>query len=192
MRPVSEVEVLGSQQPITYEWNRAKRFWTPLSLIAIDLADLRPAEARRLERVLLGCVRDVDIVCRAGELVLCIILPCTNRTGAEAEVERLRHRLTAGGCEGASFGLAIAFDEADSPEMLLACATRRAGGARSQAGPARLGLMAPPPSQTLEVAVSDVPPLCESMPPTLPFDAPPTWVEPLGSITDRPTLQAHV
>ncbi len=128
---------------LEHEWRRAERFWTPLSLLAIDVEGIEAigAEAgaegvRRAfawigELLACGC-RDVDIAARVGRTAFAIILPSTNRTGAEAEVLRLRavlrqnpppiHQVDL----DLSFGLAVAFDDAQTPLELLMLADEAA------------------------------------------------------------------
>jgi diguanylate cyclase (GGDEF)-like protein len=119
---------------LEHEWIRAERFWTPLSLIAIDLDDINRLYASDgADGVrgalgwlggLLGCsCRDIDVVARVGRSSFAVILPGTNRTGAEAELKRLRsiaYDRSVPGCDlHVSFGLAVAFDEAQTPLELL-------------------------------------------------------------------------
>ena len=128
---------------LEHEWLRAERFWTPLSLIAMDLAGIDElhqraalqggdgaARVRQLlswcGEMLLRCCRDVDIPCRVGRMSFAIILPATNRTGAEAEIARLRELTSAFRGIDLSFGLAVAFDEAQTPLELLMLADESA------------------------------------------------------------------
>jgi len=124
---------------LRYEWNRAERFWTPLSLVAVgvddfkglaDTAGLAAAQAvlRRCARLLSDHCRDVDIPCRVGECEFAIIMPATNRCAAEAEMSHLRRLWLATDELPAlphldevfvGFGMAVAFDEAQTPLELL-------------------------------------------------------------------------
>ncbi|RLB61539.1 MAG: hypothetical protein DRI90_11150 [Deltaproteobacteria bacterium] len=126
-------------QRLRYEWNRAERFWTPLSLVVlsvddfkwwVDTAGLTAAQAvlRRCSRLLSDHCREVDIPCRVSDCEFAVILPGTNRTGTEAEVSRLRKQwlrtselpaLPETCAVNISFGMAVAFDEAQSPLELL-------------------------------------------------------------------------
>lgn len=114
---------------LSYEWRRAQSTWTALSLVYIDVSAWAPEpsgdgrrepftapEMRRLALLLDDACRDIDIPCRVGRSAFAIILPNTNRTGAEAEVKRLRGVL---GDEALGFGMAVAVDEAQSPLELL-------------------------------------------------------------------------
>ena len=84
------VQELRQEDRLAYEWARARRFWTPLSLIAIDTSTLGDAWAREaVAKWLAATAREVDVVCRSGKSTFCVILPATNRTGAEAELARL-------------------------------------------------------------------------------------------------------
>jgi len=122
---------------LTHEWARAQQFWTSLSLIAVDLDDLKAiadAAGRKAAQQALAWVgeflrrhcREVDIACRVGPWAFAVILPATNRTGAEAEMARLQQlarreqpTLPTGLCVHLSFGMAVAFDDAQTPLELL-------------------------------------------------------------------------
>ncbi len=124
---------------LRYEWARAERFWTPLSLVTLgvddfkwlgDTAGLGAAEAvlHRCASLLSDHCRDVDIPCRIGDCEFAVILPATNRTAAEAEVSRLRRlwmrvselpALPEMGDVYVGFGMAVAFDDAQTPLELL-------------------------------------------------------------------------
>ena len=109
---------------LEHEWRRALHFWTPLSLIAIDVGDTETLRERgELERAvadLAGLIdtsrRDIDIPCRVGSTSFALLLPGTGRLGAEAELKRLESaaarqpELVAGLTLG--FGMAVAFDDA--------------------------------------------------------------------------------
>jgi diguanylate cyclase (GGDEF)-like protein len=125
---------------LTHEWLRAERFWTPLSLIAIDLDGIEPLHRRAgatavrgvlgfVGELLRGNKRDVDIAGRVANTSFALILPATNRTGAEAEIARLRRLVgQRAPCDGIafSFGMAVAFDEALTPLELLMLADEAA------------------------------------------------------------------
>ena len=124
---------------LRYEWNRAERFWTPLSLLALAVDDpvgLVDRGGEGAARAVLGrCAhllrdhcRDVDIPCRIGDWEFAVILPATNRTAAEAELSHLRRLWRATDELPAlpqlddvfvGFGMAVAFDEAQTPLELL-------------------------------------------------------------------------
>jgi diguanylate cyclase len=143
-----------------YEWRRAEHFWTPLSLLFVEVHDLRAvagaAGSEAAERLLAfvgtfleGHCRDVDLPCRVGAATFGVILPGTNRTGAEAELQRLERLLRrapgapvfpAGVEWAASFGAAVAFDDAATPFDLVMMADeatllRRSGGAATRTLP---------------------------------------------------------
>jgi diguanylate cyclase (GGDEF)-like protein len=125
---------------LAYEWKRAERFWTPLSLVFAEIVDLRAvagaAGSEEAERVLSwmgaflrGSCRDVDLPCRVGAATFGILLPGTNRTGAEAEVARLDRLLdraavpvVPGVAWTLGFGIAVAFDDAETPLDLVTMA----------------------------------------------------------------------
>ena len=114
---------------LSYEWRRAQASWTALALLHIDVSAWAPPsrvdgrrepytapEMRRIALLLDDVSRDIDVACRVGRTSIAIILPNTNRTGAEAECKRLRELLDD---EALGFGMAVAFDEAQSPLELL-------------------------------------------------------------------------
>lgn len=114
---------------ISYEWRRAQASWTALALVHIDVSAWAPPsrvdgrrepftapEMRRIALLLDDVCREIDVPCRVGRTSIAIILPNTNRTGAEAECKRLADLL---GDEALGFGMAVAFDEAQSPLELL-------------------------------------------------------------------------
>jgi diguanylate cyclase (GGDEF)-like protein len=89
---------------LNYEVRRASRYKRPLSLlfVTIDALDaivdsqgLRGENAvvLRCGKVLLSCVRDVDIAGRCRDDCFGIILPETPRTGAEVAAERMRTKM---------------------------------------------------------------------------------------------------
>lgn len=133
------MEVLRRTDPLWHEWARAKRYWSPLSLIAIDASGLiDPCAFELVRQWLMAACRDVDIACRTGDAQFCIILPSTNRTGAEAELARLIAEAdeaidTRLGKVG--FGLAVAFDEANTPLELKMLAERDAQVDRQRPDP---------------------------------------------------------
>ncbi|MEQ9323231.1 MAG: GGDEF domain-containing protein, partial [Polyangiaceae bacterium] len=117
---------------LSYEWRRAQASWTALALIHIDVSAWAPPsrvdgrepftapEMRRIALRLDDVCREIDVACRVGRTSIAIILPNTNRTGAEAECKRLADLL---GDEALGFGMAVAFDEAQSPLELLMLAS---------------------------------------------------------------------
>lgn len=89
---------------LAYELRRANRYDRALSLllIAVDGLDrvnkqfgIEPRDVIVTEtaRVLLACIRDVDIAGRCREDAFGVILPETPRGGAEVAAERIRTRL---------------------------------------------------------------------------------------------------
>jgi diguanylate cyclase (GGDEF)-like protein len=114
---------------LSYEWRRAQATWTALSLVYIDVSAWAPEppssgrrepftvpEMRRIALLLDDACRDIDVPCRVSRHGFAIILPNTNRTGAEAESKRLREALDD---EALGIGMAVAVDEAQSPLELL-------------------------------------------------------------------------
>ncbi len=161
MHRATSVEELRDHDRLVYEWARAEHFWTPLSLIAVDASGLSDAWSKaEVGRWLIRTCRPVDVVCRTSAASFCVILPCTNRTGAEAELLRLlceaEHALD-GRAGKVGFGLAVAFDEANTALELKMLAERDAR------------------------ADSDRPDAYER--PTVPHFGPETWIEPLEALT---------
>jgi diguanylate cyclase (GGDEF)-like protein len=89
---------------LNYEVRRAIRYKRPLSMlfVTIDALDaiveshgLRGENAvvLRCGKVLLGCVRDVDVAGRCRDDSFGVILPETPRTGAEIAAERMRTKM---------------------------------------------------------------------------------------------------
>jgi len=89
---------------LNYEVKRAIRYKRPLSLLFVTIDRLaRVVENHGLNgenavilacgKVLLGCVRDVDVAGRCRDDSFGIILPETPRAGAEIAAERIRTRM---------------------------------------------------------------------------------------------------
>ncbi len=127
-------------QRLSYEWTRACRSWTPLSIVVLAVDDMfllrhalgHVASERLLKQLgtwLPQMCREVDVACRIGELELALIMPETNRTAAEVEMKRLDEAfrrwlssstlLSAGVELTLSFGMAMAFADAQTPMELV-------------------------------------------------------------------------
>jgi len=89
---------------LNYEVRRATRYKRPLSLLfvtvdnlakVVEVYGLRGENAVILScgKVLLGCVRDVDVAGRCRDDSFGVILPETPRTGAEVAAERMRTKM---------------------------------------------------------------------------------------------------
>jgi len=89
---------------LNYEVRRATRYKRPLSLLFVTVDNLaRVVEEYGLRgenavilscgKVLLGCVRDVDVAGRCRDDSFGVILPETPRTGAEVAAERMRTKM---------------------------------------------------------------------------------------------------
>jgi diguanylate cyclase (GGDEF)-like protein len=120
---------------LEHEWDRAEQLWTPLSLILIgidELAHLHETLGVAAVHELLAQIgmhleergRSVDVRCRIASDTLAVILPATNRTGAESELQRLEDEMqdvTASLPVDVQlcFGMAVAFDEAQTPLELV-------------------------------------------------------------------------
>ncbi len=108
------------------EMCRADRFEQPLSLVIVDIGDLRSineragtAEGERVLRWVADLVarncRECDVPCRISEQEFAVILPNTEHDGAQTLIQRLTHTLRhcgdapilrGGVSVGLSFGLA--------------------------------------------------------------------------------------
>lgn len=161
MHAAASFQELRHDDRLMYEWARARRFWTPLSLIAVDASSLGDAwEREAVGRWLARACREVDVACRTGAASFCVILPSTNRTGAEAELARLLHEAeeTLDQRSGkVGFGFAVAFDDANTPVELKMLAERDADADRQR----------PDPHER----------------PTIPQFGSQTWIEPLEALT---------
>jgi len=123
---------------LIHEWNRAEHSWTPLSLIVVTVHELQTIRevagaaaaahiVRKVAEVLAMNGREVDIPCRIGSDTFAIILPATNRIGAEAEMRRLCElwrsvelpALEGGMTALLALGMAVAIDDAETPLELL-------------------------------------------------------------------------
>jgi diguanylate cyclase (GGDEF)-like protein len=148
---------------LDYEWSRATCFWTPLSLLYVGvdgLMELRHRAGPRASlelvraaaRLLDAACRDVDIVCRIAPDGFAVILPGTNRLGAEAIAMRFEELWngTAWPAPGVelAFGLGVAFGESRSPGELVRMASeallRDRGGMRPSSAPTEPSLARPP------------------------------------------------
>ncbi len=124
---------------LNYETKRAIRYKRPLSLLFVTVDKLsRVGEHHGLNgenavilacgRVLLGCVRDVDVAGRCRDDSFGIILPETPRAGAEIAAERIRTRMEDLGVDFGSttifctvtVGGASLEDGVDKPDELIA------------------------------------------------------------------------
>src|SRR5690606_26643249 len=118
---------------LDYEWRRALRFWTPLSLVVIDLGDAQRLieergrgayghTLRALAELVETHRRDVDIAGRVASNSFAVLLPGTGRLGAEAELSRLEAALAPRADALAitlGLGMAVAFDDAETSLELL-------------------------------------------------------------------------
>ena len=89
---------------LNYESRRASRYGRDLSLLLVCIDGLSQVTGRyglaaenavvlAAGRVLLGCVRDVDIAGRCRDDTFGVILPETGQTGAEVAAERIRTKM---------------------------------------------------------------------------------------------------
>jgi len=91
------------QQSFRVEMNRARRHRMPISLLMMDIDNFKKFNdklghirgdgiLKEIALLLVNNVRDIDIVARYGGDEFSIILPQTNREGAESVIKRIRER----------------------------------------------------------------------------------------------------
>lgn len=122
------------------EFERARRYRYPLSLLVIDLKNFKPINDHfghavgdqalvAVARVLAQLQRSGDMVFRWGGDEFAVLLPQTDRDGARAAANRLLEALSTirfeGFCISANIGAASFPQEADSAQMLLNLADQR-------------------------------------------------------------------
>ena len=126
------------------EFERARRYDTPLSLLVCDLDDFKRLNdthghafgdqvlRRVAEALQAGVRRNVDLVGRYGGEEMVVLLPHTDAEAAYTVAEKLRAAVAALGPEletdlpvSVSIGLASLEDEVDDPEALFRCADER-------------------------------------------------------------------
>jgi diguanylate cyclase (GGDEF)-like protein len=125
------------------EFERSRRFGTPLALVMVDLDDFKHINdtyghqqgdevLAQVAAVLRGASRELDMAARYGGEELAVILPQTDAEGAEFLAERMRRTIEAlpvRRVDGrgslsvtASFGVAAAPDSASDRSDLIAAA----------------------------------------------------------------------
>ena len=108
------------------EFNRAKRYSNPLSLIIMDIDDFKKFNDRyghsrgdqhlmEIAKITLSCIRDQDIVARVGGEEFCLILPHTARTGAVELAERIRRSIESAFKGQFEFGHTVSLGVAEFP-----------------------------------------------------------------------------
>lgn len=122
------------------EFERARRYRYPLSLLVIDLKNFKPINDQfghtvgdqalvAVARVLAQAQRLGDMVFRWGGDEFAVLLPQTDLEGARAAASRLLEALSTicfeGFCLSANIGAASFPQEADSAQMLLNLADQR-------------------------------------------------------------------
>jgi diguanylate cyclase (GGDEF)-like protein len=128
----------GFNRRLREELRRAGRSEQPLALVVADLDRFKalndefghPAGDEALRRVsaLLGAAkRDSDTMARIGGEEFALVLPYTNRPGAQAMAERIRGTIRAefadrGVALTASFGIAVFPDDGDTQDLLMRAA----------------------------------------------------------------------
>lgn len=115
---------------IAIEFNRLKRHAVAFSLLMIDIDSFKnyndtkghPAGDELLKKaaqVFKNSVREVDLVCRYGGEEFVIMLPQTDKKGAQIVAERLRVQTNLYLPTTISIGVATFPDDANNSEMLL-------------------------------------------------------------------------
>jgi diguanylate cyclase (GGDEF)-like protein len=128
------------QHRIEQEMKRVRRYDRGLSLLMIDVDDFKwfndrnghltgNQTLRRLARVLVSCVREVDVVCRYGGEEFAVILPTTLKSGALTVAEKMRLKVESARFPGenkqpkgkltVSIGVATAPTDAGDIEALI-------------------------------------------------------------------------
>ena len=93
-------------EQLKLEWQRARRYKTPLSLLLLDVDKFKHYNdnfghpegdevLRRVARVLAAGVRNIDFVARYGGEEFVLLLPNTDRDGAKILADRLRANIEA-------------------------------------------------------------------------------------------------
>lgn len=109
------------RETLEHEMQRARRFGSPLSLLAIDLDGLKrtndvhghlagDARLRHVARQIVRCLRNIDSAARIGGDEFAVILPRTNLAGAQRVAQRVLRvirRDRPAGESGASTGASI-------------------------------------------------------------------------------------
>jgi diguanylate cyclase (GGDEF)-like protein len=146
---------------------RARRYGTALSVIFLDLDDLKSVNnqhghaagsraLREFSRRVIGAIRGSDKLFRYGGDEFCVVLPETDAMGAFELAERLRQTVAARPFAlgeddevplTASFGIASFPQHADSAASLLACADQAMTRVK-QAGKNSIGVGGGSPSRT--------------------------------------------
>lgn len=114
---------------IERERNRCVRNGKSFSLLILDVDKFKDindryghaagdAVLRRLAAVLKAAVRKVDIACRIGGDEFAVILPDTERRGADEVEGRIRDLLAASGADEIPFGVSIGISENDGRSSL--------------------------------------------------------------------------
>jgi diguanylate cyclase (GGDEF)-like protein/PAS domain S-box-containing protein len=119
------------------EWQRARRYKTPLSLVLLDVDKFKlyndsfghpagDAVLKKVAQVLSDSVRNIDFVARYGGEEFVLLLPNTDCAGAMVLAERLRERIEQVHWTlrpvTASFGVATLDERANAPAGLLQAA----------------------------------------------------------------------
>jgi diguanylate cyclase (GGDEF)-like protein len=116
------------------EWQRARRYNTPLSLLLLDVDKFKPFNdtyghpagdevLKSVARVLSDSIRNIDFLARYGGEEFVLLLPSTDAEGAVIVADRLRERIASQHwplrAVTASFGAATLSRSMTSPSDLL-------------------------------------------------------------------------
>lgn len=131
-------------QVLEAEMKRARRYKIPLSIVFIDLDGFKQvndtnghlcgsATLTEIAKLMMGLVRETDIVARYGGDEFVIVLPETHAENAAMIAERIRSRIETHVFRGggdmeiyltASFGVASYPEHASTPAALIRCADK--------------------------------------------------------------------
>jgi len=158
------------------EWNRARRYESPMSLLMVDIDHFKRYNDRNghllgdkvlqgVARILESNTRSIDTVARFGGEEFVVILPGQDKQTAQAVADKLRQAVSGGnfprtdsqpaGNLTISVGIAAYPDDADDPQVLLnRCdlalyASKRGGRDRTVAFEVKLEQMAEEHRQAL-------------------------------------------
>lgn len=152
------------QARLEAEFTHARSIGLPLAVVMVDVDHFKafnddhghPAGDRALVRiadVLLGCARDTDFVARYGGEEFAVLLPATDRAGADIVAARIRERVAAAVMPErqvtASVGIALLAPSHRSPADLIADADRALYAAKRAGRDRVVGAWTLPPASAV-------------------------------------------